>query len=278
MTFEQKLRQAVSESHSVLCVGLDPVLDRIPDNIKDENDTIEDIVIYFLKSVIDSTSDYCCAYKPNMAFFEALGGNGLNVFKQIVDYIPESKIVIADAKRGDIGHTAASYKKAYFDTFDVDAITLSPLMGFDTLESFLDDESKAICVLTLTSNKGAEDFLLKPFQGYNMMSDYIAENLTSLNDRHPGHAGMVVGATKADILKEVVNRHPRASLLIPGIGAQGGSVDELEKAIESHPGIPIINSSRGIIYAGKDKNWRDDVKKAADKLKSKLYNITNRYV
>jgi orotidine-5'-phosphate decarboxylase len=278
MTFEQKLRQAVTGSQSVLCVGLDPVLDRIPDSIKDENDTIEDIVIHFLKSVVETTSDYCCAYKPNLAFFEALGENGLNVFKQIVDYIPDNKIIIADAKRGDIGHTAASYKKAYFNTFDVDAITLSPFMGFDTLESFLDDESKAIYALTLTSNKGAEDFLLKPFQGYNMMSDYIAENLKSLSNRHPGHTGMVVGATKADILKEVINRHPHASLLIPGIGAQGGSVDDLEKAIELHPGIPLINSSRGIIYSGMGKNWQEDVEKAADKLKSKLFNITNRYV
>ena len=278
MTFEQKLRQSVSKSHSVLCVGLDPLLSRIPNIIKDEWNTPEDIFIHFLEKVVDSTADYCCAYKPNLAFFEALGANGLAVFQHIVNYIPENKIIIADAKRGDIGHTAESYKKAYFDKFNVDAITVSPLMGFETLETFLENESKAIYALTLTSNEGANDFLLKPFEDFERMSDYIADHLKRLDDQFPGHAGMVVGATQTQTLAEVIEHHPKASLLIPGIGAQGGSVKSLEDALHSHPGIPVINSSRGIIYAGKDDDWQQDVEKAAKTLQSKLKNITQRYV
>ena len=278
MTFEQKLRQSVSESRSVLCVGLDPLIKRIPVAVKKNLESSDEIVLQFLKDVVDATKQYCCAYKPNLAFFEALGVYGLDVFKRIVDYIPNNKIIIADAKRGDIGHTAESYKKAYFDNFNVDAITLSPFMGFETLESFLDDDSKAIYVLTLTSNEGAKDFLLKPFEGHDRMSDYIAKHLETLNTKFPGHAGMVIGATKTDILTEVIQKHTQASLLIPGIGAQGGSVDDLANALSSHQGIPIINSSRSIIYAGEGKDWKMDVEKAAVTLQSKLKTITGKYV
>lgn len=278
MNYEQKLRQSITDNNSILCVGLDPLIDRIPKFFRKKNSTIDEVIIHFLEGVIDSTSNHCCAYKPNLAFFEALGAHGLEIFQHIVDYIPENKIIIADAKRGDIGHTAESYKKAYFENFKVDAITLSPLMGFETLEPFLQDESKAIYVLTLTSNLGAKDFLLKPFQGFDKMSEYIAEHLKSLNNQSTGHVGMVVGATKASQLAEVIKSHPTASLLIPGIGAQGGSVEILANALEEHHGIPLINSSRGIIYAGNDENWQVDVREAAKDLQSKLTTITKRYV
>ena len=163
MAFIQKLSRSVAESNSTLCVGLDPNLDLLPSTIKKEFESPEEQVLEFCKQVVDATQDFCAAYKPNIAFFEALGARGLDVFEKVLAHIPSSKIVIVDAKRGDISSTAEHYEKAFFQKFDVDAITLNPLMGFDTLKAFSSHESKAIYVLTLTSNPGAADFLKQAF-------------------------------------------------------------------------------------------------------------------
>ncbi len=279
MTFNDKLLTSIRKSQSVLCVGLDPDPKRIPSSFaRDYSDTNE-LVAAFCKKIIEITEPYCCAYKPNLAFFESLGSKGLDTFTRVLNSIPDYKIVIADAKRGDIGHTAGFYKKAYFDTFDVDAITLSPLMGFETLTPFLDNESKAVFVLALTSNPGADDFLKKPFDGFPKLSEYIAHHLSQLNASHPGHIGMVVGATQTVELESVINHFSKASLLIPGIGSQGGSIDELSESLANHEGFPVINSSRSILYAGGDaENWESAVEQAVKNVKSKLQKITNRYV
>ena len=279
MTYLEKLQQAVNSSQSTLCVGLDPNLELLPEAIKTKFDTPEEQVAFFCKMVIDYTYDSCSAYKPNLAFFEALGIHGLAVFQEVVNHIPNDRIIVADAKRGDISSTAEHYKKAFFDGFDVDAITLSPLMGFETLDAFANDESKAIYALTLTSNPGATDFLKKPFEGFDMMAEYIAHELFERSVQVETHLGMVIGATQADEAVSVIKHHSNGSLLIPGIGAQGGSVDELAQALVDHEGIPLINSSRGIIYAGSDQeNWIEHVAESAKTMKDRISKITEQYV
>lgn len=279
MTYAEKLQKAMTSSGSCLCVGLDPDLERIPDSIKQQTHGIGPQVVAFLKTVIDRTVDTCAAYKPNLGFFEALGANGLHVFQEILDYIPSDKLVIADVKRGDISSTAAHYAKAYFETFDVDAVTINPLMGFESLQPFLDYAGKGVYVLTLTSNPGASDFLLKPFANYPTMASYIADHLTRLQRDHPTHLGMVIGATKALAMEQVIKNHDRGALLIPGIGAQGGSIEELQIALKNHRGIPLINSSRSILYAGEgEQNWQEAVEKQAKEFQDILTPITRQYV
>ncbi len=279
MTYLEKLQQAVKDAKSTLCVGLDPNLDLLPQAVKEKFDTPEEQVTFFCKMVIDYTYESCAAYKPNLAFFESLGAVGLAVFKEVINHIPKDRIVIADAKRGDISSTAEHYKKAFFDGFDVDAITLNPLMGFETLNAFADDEQKGIYVLTLTSNPGASDFLKKPFEGFDSMAEYIAHELFERSVKVETHLGMVIGATQAEEAKAVIQHHGTGSLLIPGIGAQGGSIDELAEALAEHEGIPLINSSRGIIYSGSDQeNWIEYVLESAEKMKERISIITEQYV
>src|SRR5699024_6994853 len=195
--FTQKLSKAVNEADSYLCVGLDPYLERIPQNIKNVYSCAEEQVIHFLKRVIEITAPHCAAFKPNLGFFEALGADGFRVFQQVISFIPENKIIIADAKRGDISSTADHYASAFFEKFDIDALTLNPLMGFEALHPFLEYENKGVFVLTLTSNPGASDFLKQPFAGHYSMAEYIAAKLKTINDKSAAHAGMVVGATQA---------------------------------------------------------------------------------
>lgn len=279
MTFTEKLKQAVSAANSCLCVGLDPNLDRIPQLLHERFSDKNELVATFLKQVIDATSASCAAYKPNLGFFEALGEEGLAVFRQVIEHIPGDKIIIADAKRGDISSTAEHYARAYFEVFDVDAVTVNPLMGFESLDPFLDFPGKAVYTLALTSNPGATDFLMQPFAGEQSMASYISKRLAELQGEHTTHLGMVVGATKAGSIGDVINHHPTASLLIPGIGSQGGSVSKLSNELEGHPGIPLVNSSRSIIYAGEDsEHWQESVRKKAASYQKELEPITRNYV
>lgn len=279
MTFLQKLEETARQSNSTLCVGLDPNLNRIPVHLKEKHTDAGTRIVQFLKQVIDVTAAHCAAYKPNLGFFEALGASGLQVFEKVIDYIPDDKIIIADAKRGDISSTAEHYAEAYFNQFDVDAITLNPLMGFETLDPFLNHPGKAVFVLTLTSNPGAEDFLKKPFGEHNTMAEYISAKLATYDEKHATHIGMVVGATQARQLSAVVRHHHKGALLIPGVGTQGGSIKELISALENHEGIPLVNSSRSILYAGQNSsNWKKAVGNKASEFKTALQPLTQRYV
>src|SRR6056297_3975874 len=172
MTFTEKLTRSIQSSNSVLSVGLDPDPDKIPLPLRQQISDPHDLVFEFCRRVIESTKSEAAAYKPNLAFFEALGSGGLRVLESLLDVIPHGKIIIADAKRGDIGTTAAKYKVAFFDKMQVDAITLNPLMGLETLDPFLDDSSKAVYVLTMTSNRGAADFLQTPVKGRLSLGEY----------------------------------------------------------------------------------------------------------
>jgi len=279
MTFTEKLKASVQTNNSTLCVGLDPHLELLPKDITKKDRTPTQQVALFLKKVIDVTKPYCTAYKPNLGFFEALGPDGWDLFAGILDYIPNDKIVIADAKRGDISSTAEHYAKAFFEEYDVDAITLNPLMGFETLDPFLNDSSKGIFVLTVTSNPGAKDILLQKIAGGDTVSTHIAEQLNKKQQEAESSIGMVVGATKAEALEPVITPFPEAHLLIPGVGKQGGDITKLAEALENHQGIPLINSSRSIIYAGKNSdNWQKEVAESAQNLKKRLSTITERYV
>ena len=277
--YGEKLLHAIANSQSCLCVGLDPHLHMIPGFLNEEYPEPDRRVLFFLKKIIQVTAPYCAAFKPNLAFFEALGARGLEIFGEILDHIPADKIVIADAKRGDIGSTAQNYKKAYFDHWNVDAITLNPLMGFETLSPYLGYESKAVYVLTLTSNPGASDFLAQPFSGYPTMAEFIASRLQENGAEFDTALGMVVGATHPKSLGPVLKRFPSAPLLVPGIGSQGGAIDSLVTALEVHEGTSLISSSRSILYAGGDEeNWEQAVMEKAESYKEKLKPITQHYV
>jgi orotidine-5'-phosphate decarboxylase len=279
MNFTKKLLQAVQTSHSTVCVGLDPNLELLPDSAMNRDEPATTNVRIFLEKVIDATAEHCAAYKPNVGFFEALGPDGWDTFQDILDYIPDDKIVIADAKRGDISSTAEHYAKAFFGQFNVDAVTLNPLMGFETLDPFLDDPEKAIYVLTLTSNPGANDILQQKISNGPTVAAHISENLNQKQQQCDTAIGMVVGATKAADLEPVIRQYDSAPLLIPGVGKQGGSIEALGNALEPHHGIPLVNSSRSIIYAGSEaENWQQSVADAANQLKQKLNPITERYV
>ncbi|MDX1642622.1 MAG: orotidine-5'-phosphate decarboxylase [Balneolaceae bacterium] len=278
MTFTEKLKKAVSSSNSVLCVGLDPNTELIPQRLRNQFSDPHKFVLEFCSRIIESTKEFACAYKPNTAFFEALGSSGWQTLEQVRKLIPDDKIIIADAKRGDIGNTALQYKKAFFDELNTDAITLNALMGMDTLDPFLNEEGKAAFVLAMTSNRGSADFLQRRFEGRMSLGEYMAEELEKKQDKSLTHLGLVVGATQIGSILPVINAHPEAHLLIPGIGKQGGSVSQLQAVLQNHRGIPIINSSRSIIYAGSEsENWEEAVSKKASDMKDSLQTITQRY-
>ena len=279
MTFNDKLLSAVKRNHSTLCVGLDPNLNLMPEPITSRDQSDPQKVDTFLKKVIDVTADHCAAYKPNLGFFEALGTDGWDTFEAILDHIPSDKIIIADAKRGDISSTAEHYAMAYFEQFDVDAVTLNPLMGFETLDPFLNNAAKGIYVLALTSNPGAKDILSQKSQNGKTISGFIAEGLSTKQKNSKTTIGMVVGATKANELAPVINQFSESPLLIPGVGKQGGSILALNNVLEEHEGVPLINSSRSILYAGNNApNWEKAVAESAKTTTEKLAPITERYV
>ncbi len=279
MNFTEKLKQAISSSQSTLCVGLDPSPDLMPKPLRKQFSDEKKLVLEFCRRVIESTKIHACAFKPNTAFFEALGSDGWAMLEEVADMIPSNRILIADAKRGDIGNTAEKYKEAFFNRLGADAITLNPLMGMDTLDPFLDNEEKAIYVLAMTSNSGAGDFLQRRFEGRMSLGEYIAEELSKRMGKSSTHLGMVIGATQTDTLQPVIRAFPQAHLLIPGVGAQGGSIEEISVSIHSHIGIPVINSSRAVIYAGGDnEDWEQNVSQKAIEMKERLFEITRNYV
>lgn len=279
MTFTEKIQHSIRSSNSVLSVGLDPVPARIPQAFREQFSDPHDLVFEFCRRVIEITKTDAAAYKPNLAFFEALGSGGWEVLESLLDGIPYGKLVVADAKRGDIGTTALKYKEAFFDRLQVDALTLNPLMGLDTLDPFVEDDSKAVFVLVMTSNPGASDFLQMPVTNKSSLGEYIAEKLSLKQKESNTHIGMVIGATQAAIAKPVLEAYPAAHLLIPGIGAQGGDPSKLNKLLSNHQGLPLINSSRAILYAGQDhENWEERIAQKASETRQMLEPITQRFL
>ena len=240
MNFLEKINNRFLRTNSHLCIGLDPDPQKIPEPFGKTPDQI----IHFLDEVIEATSEYALALKPNMAYFEALGLEGIRLCEKVLKTIPEDIPVIADAKRGDIGNTSSKYAKSFFETLNFDSITVNPYMGRDSIEPFLEYENKHSILLSLTSNSGSSDF---QFQLDGEIPLYLSVIKKSLNWKNKDNLMYVIGATKAESLKEVREIIPNSFLLVPGIGAQGGSLSDVCRfGLNENCGL-IVNSSRQII-------------------------------
>ncbi len=258
---KQQLFEQIQKKRSFLCVGLDTDIQKIPKHLMDTSDPI----FSFNKEIIDATAEYTVAYKPNLAFYESLGSQGWKSLEKTVEYLklnyPEI-FVIADAKRGDIGNTSNLYARAFFEQLDFDAITVAPYMGEDSVKPFMTYPEKWVILLALTSNKGAYDF---QFLQDEKSGDKLFESVLKTSQTWGTTENMmyVVGATKAEKLKEIREIIPNHFLLVPGVGAQGGSLKEVaQNGLNSKCGL-LVNSSRGIIYASVDIDFAEKAKKAA---------------
>ncbi len=249
----QELVSEINRKRSLLCVGLDTDLTKLPKHLLSEKDA----VFEFNKVIIDATAKYSVAFKPNLAFYESLGLSGWKSLEKTIDYINERYpeiLTIADAKRGDIGNTSKMYAKAFFENLKFDAVTVAPYMGKDSVAPFLEYDNKWVIVLGLTSNQGAFDFQLTPNALTNkpLFEDVLAK---SSEWGTKDNMMYVVGATKAEMLQDVRKIVPNHFLLVPGVGAQGGSLDDVIKNGANQDKGLIINSSRGIIYADNTKEF-----------------------
>ena len=263
---KQELINQIKLKKSFLCIGLDTDIQKIPEHLL----KFDDPVFEFNKQIIDSTKDLCVAYKLNTAFYESNGINGWKSLMKTIEYIPKNIFSIADAKRGDIGNTSKMYAKTFFETMDFDSITVNPYMGSDSVEPFLDFNNKWVILLALTSNKGSEDFQNFSNQSNVKLYQQVIEKSMDWSD--DSRIMYVVGATKSDSLKEIRKIIPDHFLLIPGVGAQGGSLDDVVKfGMNKDCGL-LINSSRSIIYAGQRENFAENAREAALKIKSEMEN------
>ena len=263
------LKEQILLKKSFLCVGLDIDLDKVPEHIK----TTADPLFEFSKAIIDATASYTVAYKPNIAFFETYGPDGMTSLKRVMDYLNENHpeiFTIADAKRGDIGNTATRYAKAYYETYNFDSITVAPYMGKDSVEPFLSFDEKYAIVLALTSNAGSSDFQTQEVGGQMLYEKVIQ---TSTQWEGSERLMYVVGATKASALKNIRTLIPNSFLLIPGVGAQGGSLTEVaENGLSDDVGL-LVNSSRGVIYASQGKDYAAAAASAAHDLQAQMQTI-----
>lgn len=255
MSFD-KLSNAILNQRSFLCIGLDPSVEKIPEFLFE----FEDPVLEFNTRIIDATKDISSAYKLNTAFYEALGERGWSTFAETVAHVPEQLYVIADAKRNDIGNSAKYYAKAFFEYFNVDAITVNPYMGYDSLEPFLSYDNKDVFILVLTSNRGAKDFQLLDIGGKKFY-EAVLEKLVEWNSKR--NIGAVVGATNLEHLLEIRKRYPDIPLLVPGVGTQGGVVEEVASVARNGEAPLIVNVGRDIIFSGSDENFADKVRERA---------------
>jgi orotidine-5'-phosphate decarboxylase len=258
MDFVNKLLNISRKNKSLLCIGLDPDPQLMP-----KIDILE-----FNKAIINATCDLICAYKPNLAFYEALGIEGLTILQKTIEHIPPDIPIIGDAKRGDIGNTAKAYAKALFSTFGFDAATVNPYLGFDSIEPFISYQDKGVFILCRTSNKGALDFQDLCTDGLPLY-EVVAQKAREWNTY--GNIGLVVGATYPEELKRVRSICPEMCLLIPGIGAQGGDLaSAVGYGVNAQGEKAIINVSRQILYASKEKDFAEAARNAAAKIRNQI--------
>ena len=263
MNFVEKLTTATRKNRSLLCVGLDSDPELIPEGPG---------VFEFNKAIIEATSDLVCAYKPNLAFYEAQGAAGFDALKRTVDYIPEDIPVIADAKRSDIGNTAKAYARAIFSHFNFDAATVNPYLGFDSVEPFIQYRDKGVFILCRTSNAGAIDFQAlhcKLDNDHRPLFEIVALKASQWNTH--GNVGLVVGATYPEELRLIRQNYPDMPLLIPGIGAQGGDLAlTVRYGVDAQGEKAVINSSRQIIYASREKDFAEAARRVAAELRDQI--------
>lgn len=262
----KELYQQIQRKKSYLCVGLDTDLNRIPKHLLSTKDPIFE----FNKQIIDATKDLCVAYKPNIAFYESLGAKGWESLEKTMEYIPKEHFTIADAKRGDIGNTSRMYAKAFFENMDFDSVTVAPYMGVDSVSPFLEFENKWVILLALTSNKGSQDFQFAT-QNNSEMPLYEKVMRTAQDWGSSDNLMFVVGATHPEKFEEIRRIAPDNFLLVPGIGAQGGDLQGVSRfGANDHCGL-LVNSSRGIIYAGGDsEDFAEKAGLAAKKVQGEM--------
>ena len=269
----QQLIQQIKQKKSFLCIGLDVNLAKIPSHLLE----LEDPIFEFNKAIIDATHNLCVAYKPNTAFYEAYGVKGWQSLQKTIDYIninhPEI-FTIADAKRGDIGNTSSMYAKAFLEDLNFDSVTVAPYMGKDSVEPFLAFENKHTILLALTSNEGAFDFQTKNTEGKELYKVVIE---TSKHWKNSQNLMYVVGATKAEYFSEIRKIIPHSFLLVPGVGAQGGSIQEVCKyGMNANIGL-LINSSRAIIYASNGTDFAEKARAEAVKMQQEMSEILRNF-
>ena len=258
MKFSDKLLNTSRKNTSWLCIGLDPDPELMPG--------VD--VLQFNKAIIEATCDLVCAYKPNLAFYEALGTEGLAILEKTVKYMPSDIPVIGDAKRGDIGNTAKAYAKALFSVLGFDAATVNPYLGFDSIEPFINYQDKGVFILCRTSNRGAADFQNLCTNGLPLY-EAVAQKAKEWNIY--GNIGLVVGATYPEDLKKVRSICPEMPLIIPGIGAQGGDLaSAVSYGVDARGEKAIINVSRQILYASKEKDFAQAARTMAEKIRNQI--------
>ena len=268
---KQELISQIQQKKSFLCIGLDVDITKIPKHLL----TCDDPIFEFNKQIIDATHQLAVAYKPNTAFYEAYGIKGWQALEKTINYINQNYpeiFTIADAKRGDIGNTSTMYAKAFFEDLNFDSVTVAPYMGSDSVEPFLAFKNKTTILLALTSNKGGLDF-----QGLKTENDELYKEVlkTALTWQNAENLMFVVGATKAEYFSEIRKIVPNHFLLVPGVGAQGGNLQDVcNYGLTKDCGL-LINSSRGIIYAGNDENFAEAAKIEAKKLQKEMEQILN---
>lgn len=264
---KQQLVENIFHKKTFLCVGLDTDVDKIPEHLFDVTD---DPVFEFNKQIIDATADLCVAYKLNLAFYESIGLEGWDALERTVDYIRSNypdQFIIADAKRGDIGNTSAMYARTFFGNMDFDAVTVAPYMGHDSVSPFLTYENKWTILLALTSNKGAFDFQYMEENGVKLFEKVLKTSKEWGSDENMMY---VVGATKAEMLTEIRKIIPNHFLLVPGVGAQGGSLQEVVKYGKNDECGLLVNSSRQIIYASSDVDFAEKAREEALKVQQEM--------
>lgn len=260
---KKQLVASILEKKSYLCVGLDTDVNKLPEHLRKEKDG----VVLFNKAIIDATKDFCVSYKVNTAFYESRGLQGWREMEETLHYIPKTHFTIADAKRGDIGNTSAQYAKTFFEALPFDSVTVAPYMGEDSIRPFLEYEDKVTIVLGLTSNKGAQDFEMLPV-GNEHLYEKVLKKVASWGT--PDHLMFVVGATQAKELAHIRTIVPGHFLLVPGVGAQGGSLSEVSQYGKNGEIGLLINSSRGIIYADSSLDFAKVAGAEAQKMQEEM--------
>jgi orotidine-5'-phosphate decarboxylase len=269
MTFTQRLREVQTKQNSLLCIGLDVDVEKIPEHLKSaENPALE-----FNRQIIKATQDIVCAYKPNLAFYESLGERGWRTLHETLRLIPKSIITIGDGKRGDIGHTSNQHAKSLFDDFDFNAITVNPYMGFDSVEPFLKNPEKGIFILALTSNPGSKDFQRLKV-GAKSLYEKVIQMAKKWNINQ--NIGLVIGATHPKELQRIRKIVPEMPILIPGIGKQGGDLKAvIHYGCDKNGQLAIINASRSIIYASSGKDFAEAARAEAKRIIEEMREYVN---
>lgn len=273
MNREQLIEQ-IKTKKSFLCVGLDTDIKKIPQHLLQE----EDPIFAFNKAIIDATAPYCVSYKPNLAFYEAFGVKGMVSFEKTIKYLKKNypnHFIIADAKRGDIGNTSAMYARTFFEEYGIDSITVAPYMGEDSVTPFLTYEGKWVILLALTSNKGSHDFQLTE----DTQGEKLFEKVLRISQQWGNEDNMmyVVGATQGKMFEDIRRVAPRHFLLVPGVGAQGGSLEEVCRYGMTNECGLLVNSSRAIIYASDKENFAEIAAEKAKELQMQMKDILDNY-